>query len=313
MTATRCKASAARDQSHARTTLLGIGLMLAGVFLFCMNDVMGKWLVSTYSVGQVLLIRSCAALIVLAPIVWRAGRQLFTTMPRPGLQLMRVLLGATEVAMFYWSVVYLPLADAVTYYLAGPIYVTAISAVFLGERVGWQRWTAVLVGFAGVLIALNPSPATFSWPALIALAGSLMYAVLLVTTRVLRGTADLALVSTQIATTLVLGAMLAPLGWVTPSADDLSLLALLGVVAMGALTCINRSLKLAPASVVVPYQYTMILWAVLLGYLVFGDVPQLHVVIGSAVIVAAGLFIFWREQVRARASTRPVASGQGHP
>jgi drug/metabolite transporter (DMT)-like permease len=313
MTVARDSAPAAQAQSHARTTLLGIALMLAGVFLFCMNDVMGKWLVSTYSVGQVLLIRSCAALLILAPILWRAGRQLFTTMPRPGLQLMRVLLGSTEVTMFYWSVVYLPLADAVTYYLAGPIYVTAISAVFLGERVGWQRWTAVLVGFAGVLIALNPSPASFTWPALIALAGSLMYAVLLVTTRVLRGTADLALVSTQITTTLVMGAVLAPFGWVTPSADDLSLLALLGVVAMGALVCVNRSLKLAPASVVVPYQYTMIVWAVLLGYLVFGDVPQLHVVIGSAVIVAAGLFIFWREQVRARASTPPVAPGQGHP
>lgn len=313
MTATQSEAPAAHGQGHARATLLGIGLMLTGVFLFSLNDVVGKWLVATYSVGQVLLIRSCAALLILAPIIWRAGWSPFTTMPRPGLQLLRVLLGATEVMLFYWSVVYLPLADAITYYLAGPIYVTAMSALFLGERVGWQRWTAVLVGFVGVLIALNPSPASFSWPALIALGGSLMYAMLLVTTRVLRGTADLALVAPQIATTLVLGAATASFGWVTPTMRDLGLLAMLGIIAMGALVAVNRSLKLAPASVVVPFQYTMILWAVLLGYLVFGDVPAPHVAIGSSIIVAAGLFIFWREQVRARAPTPPVAPGQGHP
>lgn len=284
----------------ARASALGIGLMLLGVLLFSVNDVMGKWLVSTYSVWQLLLIRSAAALLLLAPFIWQAGRTLFTTMPHPRLQLLRVALGSGEVALFYWSVVYLPLADAVTYYLAGPIYVTAVSALFLGERVGWRRWTAVLVGFAGVVIALNPSPATFTWPALIALAGSFTYAMLLVTTRYLRGTPDLALISTQVATTLVLGGVMAPFAWTAPTLRDVALLALLGIVAMGALSAINRSLKLAPASVVVPYQYTMILWAVLFGYLAFGDVPEWHVIIGSAIIVAAGLFIFWREQVRAR-------------
>jgi drug/metabolite transporter (DMT)-like permease len=181
--------------------------------------------------------------------------------------------------------------------------------LFLGERVGWRRWGAVLIGFMGVLIALQPSPASFTWPALIALTGSLMYAVLLVTTRALRGTPDLALISTQVATTLVLGAVTAPFGWVTPSVRDVALLALLGAVAMGALTCINRSLKLAPASVVVPYQYTMILWAVLLGYLAFEDVPKTHVIVGSSIIVAAGLFIFWREQVQARLAASPRSPG----
>ncbi|MEA2933747.1 MAG: hypothetical protein QOD74_393, partial [Variibacter sp.] len=220
----------------------------------------------------------------------------FTTMPRPGLQLVRVVLGTAEVGFFYWSVTYLPLADVVAYYMAGPIYVTAISALFLGERVGAARWTAVLVGFVGVLIALNPTGATFTGPALIALAGSVVYALLLVTTRMLRGTSDVVLTSTQIASSFVLGIAVAPFGWVTPSWRDLCLLALLGVVAMAALTFVNRSLRLAPASVVVPYQYTMIVWAVVFGFAVFGDVPPLRVMIGSAIIVAAGLFIFLREQ-----------------
>jgi drug/metabolite transporter (DMT)-like permease len=274
----------------------GIALMLLGVFLFSVNDVMGKWLVATYSVGQLLLIRSMAALLLLLPFIWNAGWQPFVTMQRPGLQLLRVVLGSSEVALFYWAVVYLPLADVVTYYLAGPIYVTALSALFLGERVGWRRWAAVLVGFAGVLIALRPSPATISWPALIALGGSLVYAVLLITTRALRGTSDLVLIATQVPTTLLLGALTASFGWVAPSARDLVLLAVLGVVAMGALISVNRSLKLAPASVVVPYQYTMIVWAVILGYIAFGDVPEPPVLIGAAVITAAGLFIFFRER-----------------
>ena len=108
------------------------------------------------------------------PFIWRAGRAAFMSAPRPGLQVLRVVLSTLEVAMFFWAVAYLPLADAITFYLAGPIYVTALSALLLGERVGWRRWTAVLVGFCGVVIALRPSAASFTLPALIALGGSVV-------------------------------------------------------------------------------------------------------------------------------------------
>ena len=104
----------------------------------------------------------------------------------------------------------------------------------------------------------------------------------------------------QIGGTFVFGALTAPLSWVPPSPRDLVLLTLFGVLAMLALACVNRSLKLAPASVVAPYQYTLIVWAIMLGYLVFGDVPDLATLAGAAIIIAAGLFIFWREQVRGR-------------
>ena len=105
--------------------------MLTGVFLFSFNDAVGKWLVATYSVGQLLLIRSATTLILLAPFIWRAGRDAFVSAPRPGLQMLRVVLSTLEVAMFFWAVGYLPLADAMTFYLAGPIYVTALSALLL--------------------------------------------------------------------------------------------------------------------------------------------------------------------------------------
>jgi drug/metabolite transporter (DMT)-like permease len=274
--------------------------MLAGVALFSFNDALGKWLLSDYSVGELLLIRSAAALAVLVPFLRSAGVEAFSTAPQPALQVVRIVLSALEVAMFFWAVSYLPLADAVTFYLAGPIYVTALSVVLLGEKVGWRRWGAVMVGFVGVVLALRPSAASFTLPALIALGGSIFFAVVMVTTRMLRHTADMVLISGQVGATLLFGTAFAPFGWVTPSLRDFLLLSLFGVVSIAALACVNRSLKLAPASVVVPYQYTMIVWAVVLGYVVFGDVPDLFTLAGAAIIIAAGLYIFWREQVQAR-------------
>jgi drug/metabolite transporter (DMT)-like permease len=280
--------------------LAGIGLMLLGVFLFSCNDALGKWLLGTYSVGQMLFIRSVAAMLVLIPFIWRAGAAPFAAAPRPRLQIVRVLLSTLEVVMFFVAVSYLPLADTVAFYLAAPIFVTALSALFLGEQVGWRRWTAVLVGFVGVILTLRPSTATLTWPALIALAGSFFFSLLMITTRMLRGTADVVFTTGQVGTTLVFATIAAPFGWITPSLPDLLGLALLGIVAIVALTCVNRSLKLSPASVVVPYQYTLIVWAILFGYTVFGDVPDLPMLFGSTIIVAAGLYIFWREQAVGR-------------
>jgi drug/metabolite transporter (DMT)-like permease len=287
--------------------LLGIGVMLIGIFLFVVNDVMGKWLVATYTVGQVLMIRSFAGLLMLSPLVRREGLSAVLRPQRPKLQLFRVVLSTLEVASFYAAVAYLPLATVVTIYLAGPIYVTALAGPLLGEHIGWRRWCAVLVGFAGVVIALQPSAETLSAPSLIAIAGSMLFAVLMIVTRKLRGTSDTVLVTWQTVAALVFGAALSPFGWVTPTWRDFGLLAMLGVVATIAHLCVNRSLKLAPAAVVVPYQYTQIAWAVLLGWLVFGDVPQPSVFIGSAIIVAAGLYIFLREQTLARAKERGTA------
>jgi drug/metabolite transporter (DMT)-like permease len=281
-------------------TVAGIALMVLGIFLFCCNDALGKWLLATYSVWQMLLIRSIAALVILSPLMWRAGAGAFTGAPRPALQFLRVVMSVTESIMFFWAVTYLPLADTVTFYLAAPIYVTALSALFLKEPVGWRRWSAVIVGFVGVVIALRPSAATLTWPALIAITGSLFFSVFLITTRMLRGTHDVVLVSGTFAAMLVVSGAVAPLAWVAPSPGDFALMLLLGAVAMVAFACINRSLKLSPASVVVPYQYTMIVWAVGLGFFVFGDVPDAFTLAGAAIIAAAGLYILWREQIVAR-------------
>ena len=160
------KISTGLDDRSAR--LAGIALMLLSISMFSFGDALGKFMVATYSVGQLLMLRACAALLVLAPMVWRRRAEFFR-LERPWLQLLRVMLSTLEVAAFFLATVYLPLADVVTYYLACPIFVTALSAIVLRERVGWRRWSAILIGFAGVLIALRPSAQTISWPAMIAL------------------------------------------------------------------------------------------------------------------------------------------------
>jgi drug/metabolite transporter (DMT)-like permease len=300
------KISTHGDTRSAR--LAGIGLMLAGVFMFSFGDALGKFIVATYSVGQLLLLRSCAALLLLSPMIWR-HRARFLRLERPWLQLLRVMLSTLEVAAFFLAVVHLPLADVITYYLACPIFVTALSAIFLAERVGWRRWSAVIAGFCGVLIALQPSVQTVSWPAMIALSGSLSFAVLMLITRSLRATPDIVLAASQFLSTLAFGAVLAPFGWVRPGLGSLGFFMAAGCISLCALFCVNRSLKLAPASHVVPYQYSMIIWAVLFGIVVFGDMPSAATLTGAAIIIAAGLYIFLRERALGRseaAITPPV-------
>lgn len=287
------KISPDNDERSAR--LAGIGLMLLSVAMFSFGDALGKYIVATYAVGQLLWLRACAALIVLSPAIWRRRAEFFR-LERPWLQFFRVVLSTLEVAAFFLATVYLPLADVVTYYLAGPIFVTAMSAIVLRERVGWRRWSAILIGFCGVLIALRPSAQTMSWPAMIALGGSLSFSVLMLVTRSLRATPDIVMATAQFVGTFLLGLVMSPFGWVTPSPGSLVLFAAAGCISVSALLCVNRSLKLAPASVVTPYQYSMIVWAVTFGFLVFGDVPAPATIAGASVIIGAGLYIFLRER-----------------
>jgi drug/metabolite transporter (DMT)-like permease len=247
-------------------------------------------------------VRSAAGLVFLAPFIKREGKAVFTNAPRPWLQLLRPVFSTFEVACFYWALAYMPLADVMTFYLAGPIYVTAVSPLLLGEHVGWRRRAAVTAGFTGVMIALGPSAGSFTPAAMVALAGSFSFSILMICTRLVRGTSDIVLVTTQTAGALLFGAIAAPLTWVTLTLGDTALLVLLGVVAMIAHVCVNRALKFAPASVVVPYQYSTIFWAILLGYVFFGDIPGPPMLTGAAIIITAGIYIFIRE----RTGVKPV-------
>jgi drug/metabolite transporter (DMT)-like permease len=286
----------AHTSNAART---GVLFMLLGMLMFSLNDTMGKWLVSTYSVSQLMTIRSLAALVVLIPFFVNRGWRSLLIVDRPWLQGLRSLLFAFDASAFYFAVAYMPLADAMTYWLAAPIYVAAASPLLLGEKVGWRRWTAIIIGFLGVLIALEPSAESFSLPALIALAGSTAYAFALLLGRTLRATPDTTLIFWQLSGALIFslaGVGINPAGWAPMDLQALACLSLLGIVAMLAHLLVTRSLKLADAATVVPLQYTLLFWAVIFGWIFFGDTPRWTVILGSALIVASGLFIFFREQ-----------------
>lgn len=300
---------AARSASRSSSTVAGVGFMVLGIFMFSANDAMGKWLVGTFAVGQILLLRSVGPLVILAPFIRREGLRGILLPERPFLHGLRALGSALEVGLFYWALSYLPLANVMTFYLAGPIYVTALSALILKEQVGRVRWAAVFVGFIGVVIAMGPNISNTGWAALIAVGGSLSYALLMILTRVLASSGETTLLTWQILATLIGGMFLAPLNWVAPSASDLVFLTLLGVVSMIAHGCVNRALTIAPAAVVVPYQYTLIVWAIVFGWFFFDEAPGPSLLIGAAVITGSGIFIFLREQNLAKRSTGSIAAG----
>lgn len=292
-------APAAAPGRRAGAAGLGIALMLLGMLLFALNDTLGKWLVATYTVGQVLLLRSATGLAILAPLVLRRGVLTVWRVDKPGLQALRVALSTAEVFCFYWAVRFLPLADVMTFWLAAPIWVAMLSPFLLGERIGLRRWLAIMIGFGGVVIALAPSGELHLGATLVAIVGTLCFALMLITGRALRGTPDITLVVWQMAGALAIGLVLAPIGWVPPGAMDVALLCALGIVAMLGHLCVSRALKLVDAGVVAPFQYTLLPWAILLGWLFFGDAPRPDMLLGGAIIVSAGLYIFVRERRQA--------------
>ncbi|WP_421699078.1 DMT family transporter [Ancylobacter sp.] len=279
--------------TNAHAFWIGILFMVLGNFLFALNDTMGKILVGTFAVSQVLAIRSVGAFLVLGPMLW-AGRSI-GRVDRPWLQLVRVGVATGDTALFYAAVAYLPLAEVFTFYMAGPIYVAAMSSFLPGGGVGWRRWLAILAGFGGVVIALGPSVAVYSPGILYALAGSFCYAGALMMNKVLVKTSDTSLATLQALGALIGGGMFAIFQWTPPSAMDIGLLLLLGVVACLAHLMISRSVKLTPVSVLAPFQYSLLLWGVGFGLVVFGDVPNERTLLGAAIITMAGLFLLYSE------------------
>jgi drug/metabolite transporter (DMT)-like permease len=292
-------AGIASHSSAGNTAVKGVLVMLLAMLMFSLNDAMGKWLAGTYPATQMMAIRSLAALLFLSPLFIRRGWRNFVLVERPGLQALRSLLFAIDGTTFYFAVRYMPLADAMTFWMAAPIYVAAASPLLLGEHVGWRRWTAILIGFLGVVIALGPSGTSLSLPTLVALLGSAADAFALLLGRTLRKAPDTTLIFWQLSGAALLSLAISTFDhakWAPMDGRALSCLALLGVVAMLAHLLVTRALKLADAATVIPFHYTMLFWAIVFSWFFFGEPPRLMVMIGAALIVASGLFIFLREQ-----------------
>lgn len=274
---------------------IGILLYLAGVFFFATNDALGKWLVADFSVGEIMLLRSVGAVPVLV-VVGLVTRSSLRIHDQYGLHLLRILCLTADSFCFYFATRSMPLADVMTFYMAAPLIITALSTIILREKVRWFRWTAVGVGFLGVVIALQPTGAAFTPAAFVALFGATMFGLAIVITRKLRAASWLPLVSWQFIGSGLIGAAVSTIAWVTPDLVSMLLMFLVGIVSAGCFVLVTKALALAPASLLAPFQYSAILWAAIMGWLVWRDTPTLHIIIGNCVIIASGLVIFWRER-----------------
>jgi drug/metabolite transporter (DMT)-like permease len=190
----------------------------------------------------------------------------------------------------------MPLAGAIAINFSSPLFATLISALVLKETVGLARWLALLVGFCGVLIVANPDAGTFQIGALFALANAVLYGSVTVGVRGMTATESAeTLILYQLALLTAFFALLLPLGWAWPTPADTALIVFNGVSNAVGQYWWTRALHLAPASAVAPFFYLSLVWASMLGFAVWGDVPTISLVIGSVVVVASGLFLLWRE------------------
>jgi drug/metabolite transporter (DMT)-like permease len=282
-------------------TLKGIAIMVAGVALLTANDAVSKYLTESHPVGQVICLRQAATLLVIVPYVMAVtGWGALRVASWPG-QVTRGLLFIANAALIVLALSLLPLATVITIMFASPIITAAVSLPMLAERVGPQRWLAILAGFAGVLIVIRPGAAGFEWALLIAVAAAVANSLRDVMTRLLSRTeTSIAILFWSTLIVMAAGALTAPFGWqpVTPTAAAWFVLA--GVFNASAHFLLIEALRLGEAAVITPVRYTSLIWATLIGYVVWRELPDAWVFAGSAVIIASSIYMMRVEARKAR-------------
>jgi len=284
----------------ASTVPRGIASMLLAVAIFSCMDGLIKWLSATYPTIEIVFFRSAFAFLPLLPALLRGGRATLRTR-RPFVQTGRAALGLVSMAAVFYCFRQMPLADVFGIAFSAPISVTAFSVPLLGERVGMRRWSAVVVGFLGVLVMVRPDSGLFASASWIALFATVLYALGQIFVRDLTRTETTTCIVFYVTlTTTVVSATAMPFVWVMPDPGDAALLAAVGILGGLAQLAFTRAFRLAPAAVVSPFDYTGLLYAGVIGYYVWGDVPTPTFLVGAAIVMASGLYILHRETRLAR-------------
>lgn len=284
------------DRTRPDRPLIGIAFLVFGVGLFSLMDASGKFLVGSYSVFQIVAIRGVVSVAILAPILFREHGVNVLRAGRPLSLILRSGLGVAAMLLFFTGIHYLPLADATAIGFSGAIFMTVFSAIFLREKVEWQRWTAIALGFVGALVVARPGSETFHWAGLLLLLCAFLYAGMMTMTRFLaRSESNATMVFYHSVISTLVGAVVLPFIWVTPGWGELMLMVGMGVLATAGHMIFAQAFREAPVSVLAPFEYTALLWASLLGFFVWGDVPGINVWAGSVILIVAGLYILYRE------------------
>lgn len=271
---------------------MAVGL-LASMNLFV--KLIGK----DYHPFEAVFFRNSIAVLLVVPLILASGGLGTLRTKRPLGHALRSIVGVLGNASFFFAFQHIPLADGMAIAMAVPIFATLFAIPVLGERVGWHRWTAIFIGFAGVLIALNPA-GTFHTGSLFALIGTFCWAATIVFMRSLGATeSPYTIVFYYMVTGAAVATCLLPWVWLTPTREVLLLYIAAGVVGAFGQLAMTLALKLAPASVISPFEYTQIAWAVLFDVTIWGVTPSATTLAGAGIVILTGLYIFRRE-ARAR-------------
>ena len=305
----------------------GAIILVFGLFLFSIQDIIIKHFSSHYSVLQIVFVRGLIALGLFATL-FRLSRESIALMSkRPKLMLARGLLGFLSYTSYYLAVAAMPLAEVVSITFTMPLFVTAMSALILREKVGIRRWSAVAIGFIGVLVILSPSGEFNSLAVVFAFIAAITYASQTILTRFL-GAHDHPLtiafnailiftVASGLLGLLLLGGAITVSSahpslqffgreWVAPSEVDLLLMLFVGAIAAVGFYCLSKAYCSAEASAIAPFEFTYILWAVIFGYLFWNEVPGPTTIVGIAILLSSSLYIWCRERRIERRETALV-------
>lgn len=299
-------------------------ILVFGLFLFSIQDIIIKYFSAHYSVLQIVFVRGMIALGLLLLMIRLTRETIALKSRRPGLMVARGLLGFSSYTTYYLAVAAMPLAEVVSITFTMPLFVTAMSALILGEKVGLRRWSAVVIGFIGVLIILSPSGEFNSLAVVFAFIAAITYASQTILTRFL-GNHDhpmtiafnailvFTVASGILSLLLVNGIISIPSShpslaffgrdWVMPSDVDLVLMLVIGVIAAVGFYCLSRAYCSSEASAIAPFEFTYIVWAVVFGYLFWNEVPGSTTVIGILVLISSSLYIWYRERQVERSET----------
>ncbi len=293
------KPAARRAPARTDRPFKGIALILASTVFLGVSDVTAKYLSATLPSIEIAWIRFLVFALIMTPAMMPGTPLYALRTTRPGFQLMRgvALLGSS--LFFISGLRYLPIAEASATGFVSPLFVTALSIIFLSERVGVRRWLATATGLLGVLIILRPGTSAFHAAAFFPIVSALCWAVTLIMTRMMSGRehAITTMTYSSIAGLCVLS-VLAPFAWVAPSWHDILFGILIGVASTAGQWIVVLAFRYADASVLAPFSYSQLVWVSMLGFLIFGEVPDAWTVVGAAFIVASGLYTAHRERVR---------------
>lgn len=300
---------------HSRTdnSTLGVLLMSLAAFLWVLHDTISKWVMDDYSIYQVLLLRTIFSLLPIAIVLRREGGMIRLRSSKVWVCLGRGCLAVACFMLFLAALPLMPLTDIFAIVMSAPLLISALSALLLKETVGFRRWIAVLIGFSAVLVMVRPGGHIDPIAALLVMGSVITYAFAMVLTRRLGTTESAGAMTFYTALVfLAVGLIAAPFTWVQPTLIGLLLMAATGLLAGSAQYCLTEAFRIAPPSVVAPFEYTSLIWAMLFGFLVWGDVPTTLVLVSAAVVIASGLYVLHDEKmIQRRTRVSPVSIPPG--